>query len=86
MILLHDFLQSIKQAACEAVEAEAPTKLLLGEVVNLAPLEVQISQEVRLTRRHLRLLQGALPLEVGMQLALLRFPGGQRYLSLGPLQ
>lgn len=84
--MLTEFLQSIKRAAVEAVEAGEPAAPFLGTVVSEAPLLVRLNQRLTLPSQRLVLLAHVDRPAVGDRLALLRFAGGQRYLVLGHLR
>ena len=81
-----DLVQTIKQAAIDAVEAGIPARPLIGLVVGMDPLEVRVDQRLTLTERSLLFLERQrLPI-MDDRLALLRFAGGQRYLVIGRLR
>ena len=81
--MLTELLQTIKRAAVEAVEAEVPAVPCIGTVARVSPLAVRLNQRLTLSGRRLLFLRGQREPEAGDRLALLRFPGGQRYLVLG---
>ena len=83
--MLTEFLQSIKRAAVEAVEAGEPAAPFVGTVVSANPLMVRLNQRLTLPERRLLCLAEAGLLQTGERVALLRFAGGQRYLVLGRL-
>ena len=83
--LLNELVQSIKQAAVEAVEAAVPVAVFVGTVEPDAPFAVRLDQRLTLTRRRLVLLEGQAVPVAGQRVALLRFAGGQQYLVLGVL-
>jgi len=83
--LLSDFLQAIKQAAVEAVDATQPTAVFIGTVSAASPLSVRISQRLVLGAGHLLRLEGAGSLARGDIVVLIRFDRGQKYLILGRL-
>jgi len=82
---LVELVQSIKQAAVEAVEAEVPVAVFVGTVEADSPFAVRLDQRLTLSRRRLVLLKGQAVPVVGERVALLRFSGGQQYLVLGVL-
>ena len=81
-----EFLQSVKRAAVEAVEAGQPAAPCVGLVVSEDPLLVRLNQRVTLTSRRLMFLRHMEEPRVGDRLGLLRFVGGQRYIVLGKLR
>ena len=81
-----EFVQCIKRAAREAVEADVPAAPCVGTVVKEDPLTVRLSQRLSLSGRQLLFLEGQEELEEGDRLALLRFAGGQKYLVVGWLK
>lgn len=60
-------LQLIKQAAVEAVEAEDPTKVWIGEVIQEAPLQIKIDQKIILDKEFLVLSQRVTNHEIQME-------------------
>jgi len=83
---LTELVQTIKQAAIEAVEAEVPAAPVVGTVVTTQPLAVRLNQRLTLPGARLIFLRGqSVPMR-GDRLALLRFQGGQNYVVLGVLQ
>jgi len=83
---LIEFLQCVKRAAVEAVEAEVPAEPCLGTVVEEAPLAVRLNQRLTLGAERFLFLEGQKKPEKGERLALLRFAGGQSYLVVGWLK
>lgn len=79
--MLHKFLEAIKIAAIEAIEATKPAAVVYGTVTSVSPLSVQLEQKSLLTAPFLVSLQPYL--EAGNRVALLRVQGGQEYLILG---
>ena len=78
---MHKFLEAIKIAATEAVNATNPVIVVYGTVVSVSPLSVQLEQKSLLTAPFL---VNLLPdLEAGSKVALLRVQGGQEYVILG---
>ena len=80
-----DLLQSIKQAAVEAIEAGEPAAFFVGTVLEESPLRVRLNQRLVLTERRLLFLKEEEPPQEEDKLALLRIQGGQTYLVLGYL-
>lgn len=76
------FVDVIKKAAVEAVEATHPMNLVFGRVVAVSPLSVRLDQQRTIPARFLLRLSGP-ALEAGNYVALLRMQGGQKYLILG---
>jgi len=85
VILLTDLVQTIKQAAIEAIEAGEPAAFFVGTVLAESPLQVRLNQRLTLTKRRLLFLKDEEPPEEDDKLALLRVQGGQTYLVLGYL-
>ena len=83
--MLIDLVQSMKQAAIEAVEAGAPSAPFIGTVSSADPLRVRLNQRLTLAGEWLIFLRSQREPDVGDRLALLRFEGGQQYLVLGYL-
>ena len=79
--MLHKFLEAIKIAAIEAIEATKPAAVVYGTVTFVSPLSVQLEQKSLLTAPFLVSLQPYL--EEGNKVALLRVQGGQEYVILG---
>lgn len=44
-----DFVQLIKKAAYEAIEASKPCRIVYGEVTAISPIKVRIEQKITLT-------------------------------------
>lgn len=80
-ISLHKFLEGIKTAAMEAVEAASPVIVAYGTVISAKPLSVQLDQKILLASEFLVTMGHAF--EKGDRLVLLRIQGGQEYLVLG---
>lgn len=78
---MHKFLEAIKVAATEAVDATNPVAVVYGTVASTSPLSVQVEQKALLTAPFLANLQP--DLEAGNKVALLRVQGGQEYVVLG---
>jgi len=72
--------EAIKTIALNAVEAEKPCDIRLGEAVSVN--EVRIGQKLVLNRDHLIFVRGT-GFEQGDTVVLLREPGGQSYIVLG---
>lgn len=56
MISLHDaqdFLNIIKVASMEAVEASKPADFCFGKVISTSPLQIQVEQKMTLSAAHL---------------------------------
>ena len=53
MNLLSSFIETIKKAALEAVEASKPVKHLFGEVINISPLQIKVDQKMTLESEQL---------------------------------
>lgn len=79
--MLHKFLEAIKKAAMDAVNATNPVAVEYGTVISVSPLSVQVEQKSLLTAPFLVKLQPNL--EAGNKVALLRVQGGQEYVILG---
>ena len=88
------FIDIIKTAAVDAVEATKPVNLIFGRVASVSPLSVRLDQQRTITANFLmRLNYGGATQEgeavsvysfsVGDSVALLRMQGGQKYLILG---
>ena len=52
-----EFIQLVKKAAVEAVEATKPVKVYFGIVVQVKPLQVQVEQKLTVGESHLVLAQ-----------------------------
>jgi hypothetical protein len=52
-----EFLQLVKKAAVEAVEATKPVKVYFGRVVCVEPLQIQVEQKLTIGESHLVLAQ-----------------------------
>lgn len=52
-----EFLQLVKKAAVDAVEATKPVKIYFGRVVQMKPLQVQVEQKLTVGGSHLVLAQ-----------------------------
>lgn len=50
---MNSFLENVKRAAIEAVDASKPFAFILGKVTSIAPLKVQIDQKLTLTAAQL---------------------------------
>ena len=50
---MNSFLENVKRAAVEAVDASKPFAFILGKVTSIAPLKVQIDQKLTLTAAQL---------------------------------
>ena len=50
---INGFLNNVKRAAVEAVEAKKPFALVFGEVISVSPLMVGIDQKLKLTEAQL---------------------------------
>jgi len=72
--------EAIKTIALNAVEAEKPCDIRLGEAIS--ENEVRIGQKLVLNREHLVFVRGA-EFEQGDAVVLLRETGGQSYVVLG---
>lgn len=88
---LHEerFLNIIKKAAIEAVEATLPPRVLFGKVSSTAPLTVRIDQKLSVSgdalvvtagTRYIKDIQPGL--QTGDKVVLLRMQGGQKYILL----
>ena len=82
--MLLEFVQTVKQAAVEAVEARGPAIPVIGVVEEVAPISLGVG-EMRLGSGQLIWLAGSMEMQIGAQIALLRFPGGGKYLVLGQI-
>ena len=76
-------LQSIKQAAVEAVEAANPCAVVYGTVKNTAPLTIAVDQKITLTSVFLAVTQTAKDnINSGDKVVMVRVQGGQQYLVI----
>lgn len=64
--MLRDFLQIIKKAAVEAVEASSPAKVMYGTVVASSPLAVRIEQRLTIPEAFLTLTKNVRDYKVRM--------------------
>lgn len=44
--MVNEFLTAVRQAAITAVEETAPTEVIYGKVISIAPLKIQIDQKI----------------------------------------
>lgn len=80
-----DFLNAVKKAAIDAIEASYPSDFCFGKVVSLSPLKVNVEQRLTLTKMQLVMTETVVktsPIEVGDEIVLLRKKGGQKYLII----
>ena len=85
MLDMVSFLNTIKKAALEAVEASKPSDFCFGKVTSSSPLKIQIEQKMTLGAAQLVLTETVAvqkSLIVGDEVILLRKKGGQKYLVL----
>ena len=76
-------MQTIKQAAVEAVEAAKPCAIVFGTVKSISPFSVTIDQKLTLTQSFLVITQRAKEsLHTGDIAVMVRVQGGQQYLVL----
>lgn len=83
------FLEIVKKAAVEAVEATAPPRVLFGLVIGTSPLTVRADQKLTLSGEALAVAAGTRAirdvqpgLQAGDKVILLRMQGGQKYVVL----
>ena len=50
---MNGFLENVKRAALEAVNAAKPFAFVLGKVTSVSPLKVQVDQKLELTAAQL---------------------------------
>lgn len=80
-----ELLNTIKQAAIEAVDAKKPVQICFGKVINISPLQILIDQKIILDSSFLVLTKNVTyfnKLEKGEEVILLRMQGGQKYIVL----
>lgn len=81
-----DLLNSIKQAAMDAVEASKPVAAVFGKVTSVSPIVIQVEQKLTLGEKQLILTRTASQsLVQGEHALLLRMQGGQKYIVLDRL-
>lgn len=74
------FIETIKKAALEAVEASKPCAVVFGTVASITPLKINVEQKLFLS--DLQLIKTAAvsgALQIGDKVLLLRVQGGQKY-------
>lgn len=81
---MKQFIEVMKQAAVNAVEAGKPMGLLFGTVTTKSPLKIQLmTGGAPLTKEFFLALDPVPAFQSGDILVLLREQGGQRFLILG---
>lgn len=98
MLDVTDLVKLVKRAAVEAVEAMRPVQVCYGQVVSVAPLQIQVEQKMLLEQEDLAVLEcvadfkaevdGKMAvirngLAAGDRVALIQEQGGQRYVVAG---
>ena len=79
----HDFINTIKQVAIEAVKSTRPQETLFATITSLNPLEMKVENGQIVDEDYLVPTQAAKNgLEQGEKVAVLRIQGGQRFLIL----
>lgn len=78
------FLQLVKQAAVEAIEARKPCDVMFAKVVNLNPITLMLENSINLPET-LLIFAGDVKrsLFIGSKVVLIRKSGGQQYLVMG---
>ena len=83
MLPSNSLMQTLKQAAIEAVEASKPCAIVFGTVKSTSPLSISIDQKLTLASPFLVATQSAKDnLSAGDRVALVRVQGGQQYLVI----
>ena len=83
MLSSNSLMQTLKQAAVEAVEANKPCAIVFGIVKSTAPLSITIDQKLTLANPFLVVTQSAkATLSAGDRGAMTRVQGGQQYLVI----
>ena len=84
---MHDmkqFLQLVKQAAIEAIDARKPCDVMFAKVESISPVAVSLENMLLLPEELLVFIEGVKDkLSVGCRVILLRKSGGQQYVVLG---
>lgn len=78
------FLQLVKKAAVEAIEARKPCDVMFAKVESTEPVSVRLENTLLLPEKLLVFVDDASrKLSVGCRVILLRKSGGQQYVVLG---
>ena len=82
--MLPSMIETIKQAAIDAVESLKPVAVLPATVTSTEPLEFSVEQRMTLTKEFLILTETArkISFSVGDSVLLLRVQGGQKFVIL----
>lgn len=79
----HDFINTIKRVAIEAVKSTRPQETLFATITSLNPLKMKVENGQIVDEDYLVPTQAAKNgLERGDKVAILRIQGGQRFLIL----
>lgn len=79
----HDFINTVKRIAIEAVRSQQPTTVVFGTVKSVNPVEIQIDSGNTVDSDFLVQTEAAKDgLSAGDKVALLRMQGGQQFLIL----
>lgn len=79
----HDFINTIKRIAIEAVKAQRPTSVVFGTVKSVNPVEIRIDNGNTVDGDFLVQTEAAKDgLSTGDKVALLQMQGGQQFLIL----
>lgn len=82
------FLQLVKKAAVDAVEARKPCDIVFGTVKSINPLKIAIENSLEIPEVLITCIgnRNAVEVEPGNAVVLIRKSGGQLYVMLGVIE